>query len=1051
MDTVIDIEEDDVSGSQGIEFPRPNFFGGHSNVTHSFRLVRDRLLDFADALSYLQSISQWLSEICLWASHDPELAHNVIYTNPEMFDGPRVLLEGIIHREKGFAGNFIAAGSTVQDGPSILKTFFKEFAEYLKVIFRANQALLLGEVSPELAAASSSPKLYDFLTIVFRTLAKTAPLFETCERRYSIKQDALLEQFADVLVCAQLEGLLDWDQFLDLAQDKGPQQDKVTTYLRIISSMQLSFLRIYSFAESMREADPDAISGKLAGLLQQSRVVYTYLDKHFRQSLSQKMSRVGTANDNLLFINEIERLHQAMCRIDDSVASEFLQRRGLDAGALDDVEARIASDAVLKLDLLRHMIMVGKMDFRVIGIDASAGLLASLYRDRLEIFPVAAEDPILQIIAQFLDKLKLISYLVGSQSHPELTKHSTNIVAFLMVTGRFTPLISDEIWGDMTSTSNPRTRDAIIQLLDDMHGNYQWKDIQHRCLQICQLPPEQMDMRIIRHAFRTLETAIQKARHSTSSYRTTRGMLDLCIKLLRHATAYEASSQLGMDEATWHAARDKLHACLQCNSAPEDLQAVLRECVEDVKSRTITATGSMQAMIIVIQHLRLTQVEIEPVKWLAEHHDLVHLFAAELQGAVKVERSKIGRVAINDMVMSVRLHLLQEIIFEAPASIEGDDERLIMSYFFGEQALADRYRQMFWLQMARFTDTLVTGNQVVDRLRDHYCQHLPGQFIFMEVIEFVAQTIHLDSQLEKHGAIAEDHIIDIPSSDLLWRMIFQAPDDRIAHRAAYILLRSYEDARINRNAPASALTVTYTMIIERCMRNLIDSAQAVPRMYDQNDAKTSEARQVKNVVQFRRALALLQILLSNYRAKEPVKASASGGNSSPELYGGDPLVIRWQASTMKSTSEIESFTINDESPASGLKKRLQIATGFQRFDVFFQGKKFEPDLGLLTDLIKDTPFVSGHLLLVRKTYAPGELEDSGSKLLTKMDLEVLKHFDTLYELFSLPLIYSQHVSLCPDIQQIHTTNPALGLRLRAAIPDPRTGDQPGVVLRCDTL
>jgi ubiquitin carboxyl-terminal hydrolase 34 len=71
-----------------------------------------------------------------------------------------------------------------------------------------------------------------------------------------------------------------------------------------------------------------------------------------------------------------------------------------------------------------------------------------------------------------LQSKKVVEYLVGAGSHPELTRRCSSILQFLIVTNQLTPEIREALWRPLVENKDSRTVSASMSLINDSsaHG-----------------------------------------------------------------------------------------------------------------------------------------------------------------------------------------------------------------------------------------------------------------------------------------------------------------------------------------------------------------------------------------------------------------------------------------------------------------------------------------------------------------------------------------------------------------------------------------------------
>jgi ubiquitin carboxyl-terminal hydrolase 34 len=81
--------------------------------------------------------------------------------------------------------------------------------------------------------------------------------------------------------------------------------------------------------------------------------------------------------------------------------------------------------------------------------------LVELYREHGN-EDTSTDHPLLQYLADFLLRGRVVDYIISVDSHPQLISRSGNILGFLVVTHRWVDSQADAIWNTLTNSPDPR-------------------------------------------------------------------------------------------------------------------------------------------------------------------------------------------------------------------------------------------------------------------------------------------------------------------------------------------------------------------------------------------------------------------------------------------------------------------------------------------------------------------------------------------------------------------------------------------------------------------
>lgn len=91
-------------------------------------------------------------------------------------------------------------------------------------------------------------------------------------------------------------------------------------------------------------------------------------------------------------------------------------------------------------------------------------------------------------MADVIEEQKLIEYLVGPESHPEILRRATVILLFLQLVGRLSPTIRDALWQPIMEGRDGRISLAVMELISDNLQHAPYEICLDYCRRITQLP-----------------------------------------------------------------------------------------------------------------------------------------------------------------------------------------------------------------------------------------------------------------------------------------------------------------------------------------------------------------------------------------------------------------------------------------------------------------------------------------------------------------------------------------------------------------------------------
>ena len=98
------------------------------------------------------------------------------------------------------------------------------------------------------------------------------------------------------------------------------------------------------------------------------------------------------------------------------------------------------------------------------------------------------KDAVLQFFGDILISNKLVDYIVGTASHPELIAGSGHIVGFLAATRAYRDKETDIIWHTMATSEDPRVVEATVDMQKIVCELYEEHHLLYYCEKAMELP-----------------------------------------------------------------------------------------------------------------------------------------------------------------------------------------------------------------------------------------------------------------------------------------------------------------------------------------------------------------------------------------------------------------------------------------------------------------------------------------------------------------------------------------------------------------------------------
>jgi len=662
-----------------------------------------------------------------------------------------------------------------------------------------------------------------------------------------------------------------------------------------------------------------------------------------------------------------------------------------------------------KFGVLKKHITDGRMELRVHGIETMQSDLVSIWRQHIQNAPSGLEHPIVPYLVRFLRDSKIVEYVVGIDSHPQLISRSGNIFGFLILTSTYTDLDTDMIWKTVTQSQDSRTVSEVLGMLTKTFPVHPSNSpvLLNVCSKLLELPLNRFDGRMVEfcdHLFHQIREKHDQ-RNSLDTMDTLHVdaiPLRLCVRLIRESTAV-GDVPVEHKAILQQFAGSQLSKFSVAGLDETDKMEMYERCIQDIAEMNQFAVGSVQAL-----NALLTGQDPHEMRKLATEFDLTRLAIHEIARAVDTNQTDFTDSFSRNGFMS-RVHMLARIIDKAADSISIDLGDMLWKKVFMSTALVQQGRRVLWDMLCGLTNHAFKRNPFIERCIHEFVPELSPSDYTPEVLAFAKQTIIYEIRFNPPAIANENEVVIIPGMDRIWNFILTAPPGSIETSATNFAIEVYLDHNVIKMAPRSAVEATHVGLVDRCVEQLKSAATKLKSFHHHTPDGLAEAMvtpatedEVRSAeLSFSRSLLFLRQLLQGLRNRpqySPTQRSPSELPAAPMK--GEPIEFRYQSFDGGAQSTVNTFRIGDLSTASELIDKITQLTGFTKFRTIYGGQTV--DLSEKSNLtLRDKKLRSGMLLIRRDADSSVVPSFDRSQSMTPVDSEVLKHFDDLYDLLNL--------------------------------------------------
>lgn len=952
------------------------------------------------------TVKQWFA---LCAANLNQITYETFLDDRDLWEELPTIIEGLLRRAITF---------TPSQGHGTWQCFEEFFMDFGQLALHMLQLDTSGLSSipddPDIQVPDSIAKGY-LPSLGWILQISNIPFFRTLVRLNHVEVANLIARVSDQLADAPVNALERVSEYASWAFPLLPRFPHLAHIL--ISALNVAHSLVQSGIERRNHDAGDEYldTPVLVQTIKRAYQLFRIVDEKFQTHVSKKSSWV-TSEISEPLLQYIGNVYQTYSALDSACLSRLA--RDLSLELPEDTTPEDSSTIAFyswRFGALKRHFMEGRMELRVFGMETMQGDLVNVWRQYIQNNPEGIEHPVIQSLIKFLRENKIIDYIVGVGSHPQLISRSGNIIGFLVVTCTYTDADTDTIWKAVTDSQDQRTVGEVLTMLIRtfvMHPASSTA-LLYLCSKLLELPLSRFDPRMLEFCDQLFNGLRDKhgERHRTDTMdmmHVDALPLRLCVRLIRESTLCE-------DFSTEHKTNLQRFASIQLSSflnlgiSEIDKLDVYERCIQDIADRNEFASGSIQAL-----NALLPGYDSQEIRKLATDFELTSLVIMELVHFWDASQSDFSDMFSKNALLS-RIQLLNRIIDKVPDTITPDLSDILWTKVFMTEKV-EFARALLWEMLCRATGHSGTQNPFIERCLRQYLPELSPDKYSREVLSFAEQAVGYEIRFNPPSVPAENEVMNLPGMDRIWHIILTAPPGTIENMATSFAIDVYLDHTLIRRAPASAAEATHISLVGRCVEQIKSAATKLKTFSGgmssgEDEPMITAADEIEvraEGLRLSRSLLFLQQLFQGLRSRPQYTPPQSQAPELPERFGkGDPVEISYQTFSTGSQSKVRTLRIGGLSTAAELVDRLTRVTGFSKFTAIYGGQKINlldtPDA-----TVQDLKFKG--LLIIRKIGdGPSFLAAGRRQSLTLVDSEVLKHFDDLYDLLDLEDTYAREI------------------------------------------
>lgn len=799
-----------------------------------------------------------------------------------------------------------------------------------------------------------------------------------------------------------INGLQGLSRYIELVLDQSQSQPGLLSH--VWQPLKLTNL-LTSYSLNLQESDSDIARDLVpytAPVIPEAFRVFSVIATKLQTFVTKQISTLSLEFCKGM-VGELGSLLRNIMYADDELAALHYPENCPSSEGLSKMDRSSLIEVAWKYRVLKKCIRQGRMEIRVQGVDSLQGELVDIFAKYIKENPMGVQQPIVKYLAHLILEDRLVDYLVGVESHPQLIVRSGNIVGFLIVSRRYTEAESDVIWKTVASSQDTRTIDAVLTMIEGVLHIADYPILLYLCKQLNDLSIGAFDGRMTAYCG-TLLRFLRNSWGKQLSNKLDMLPYHLCIRLIRQASA-DVSLSSNRKQEIYQYASSELQNLLELGPSDADRDSIYRECIEDISTRSPFATGSIAAVNALLQKSPRKDIET-----LATTSNITSLMISELASVTRSQPTNVVNPDNYNDPFAVRLSLLEQIIKHIPDSITTDLGESLWKSMFAAPGSSEQTRDTAWTTLENAARSSRTSNNFLTQCIRTYLPQADPQCLTSAVLPFAEQVIEYEVRTSLYKDTTGDKEFNVLGSELLWHISLSAPQQAIGEKAIQMLVSQYMAGPTVRRAAQDVVQETHVKMVEQCIRQLIKAASRLRKLNDgtssgEEDSMVivaSEGEVQKEKLYFVRSLSVLKEIMKWTRSRVILPSP------SPKLLRresnclkGEKICIKYQPFNGGSNKGQQAIEVGDLETYRDLTDHLIKLTGFSKFSAIAGGQRLDPAIcGKMS--LRDMKLDQKGLLLIRKcpdaTCIPGS---NTRKAFRPLEIEVMKHFQELYDLLGI--------------------------------------------------
>lgn len=942
----------------------------------------------------IQEIETWLSE---FLELQDQITPEFLAFEPSFWANFPDLISALLRRDRAIGPRFSS---------EMLEAFFLDFGRLLKRLIQLDVDSLRTNTS-EIKNIDDLLSRQYLQAMGWVLQPSDIPLYTYLDRTNTMVPINLTSLVVDELVGGEGNNILQSLTELTVElKDALPKNPALGVSLLHVVKLGAPFVKSKSHRLEFHAASQFRNSPGINGMLMLGLDLFAKADEILQVAITKQQPWLNIENAPE-FLRFITSAYQHLGVEIEVLGGELVRLSGVTSETFTVEETKTLAGHVWKMKTLRKLIINGRMELRVWGVAEMQHDLINVYKGHVQDKDIAQvrSNTLVRFLVAFIRDTKLIEYIIGVDSHPQLISRSSSIVGFLSVTSTYQNTDTDVMWRTVIGSEDPRIVKEVLQILYATVNLSSLPILLYFCTTLVDLSAERYTPPLVHFATDVLDKVYWKIEAQEGRFINDSRPLQLCIHLLRHA-GVPGICPIELVPQIRETVHQRFPRLLSTCGGEQEKHQIWSQCIADVTADNVYATGSIEAIgtwsAWAAAQGQMLEVQSDLTEILVKN--IVH-FAASCK-----DDTSNDLLAMNP-AFQIRLSTLARLILSQAETITPKLLQILWDGVFTMPSAPCFIHTTVWDTLTSVIKSCGIGsNPVIDSLVRDYLPKLRPSDFDRSCLTFMEQAMEFEMQAMEGDLPESGGILVLPGADRIERVMLEAPPNTVESEAADFIITKYLDHKLVTKRPSSEVKAIHMALVDRCVQEVIVAATLLKSYTDGTTSGEDEPMVIiapeeeirAAEMRFYRWLLFLRKFLKGMKARPVYSPKTTQSRLPLDRFErkGEAFESAFQifkSSHMDSTTR--RLLLGRDNTGAELWQYLADVTGFEKFRTLNGGRDVE--MKDVEKTLSEIRLQSGVILVIRHEGSLEKMPQHSARASSPVDSTVMNNFGELYALLDL--------------------------------------------------